>query len=142
MAFNLLVFRFPYSVFGTIERTAPPDERPLDQAKATRGWIGWFGALSPFFSWRLYRSGLGFSILGVGTGFVPLEDMTEFRKAPLGGGVVRHTCQEVRSPLWIPSRRLFEHLQELYELRELPAEGAGGGTSSAADERNDGVAGI
>jgi len=40
MVFNLMAFRFPYSVFGTLERTPPPSEPILESVSSTSGMIG------------------------------------------------------------------------------------------------------
>ncbi len=60
MVFNLMAFKFRYSVFGPLERTPAPSEPVLEQVSATSGMIGLLHATWPFFSWELYPSGLAF----------------------------------------------------------------------------------
>ena len=62
MIFNLMVFRFPYSIFGKLERRKHHTRNYYDSSTLTGGSINLFWASFPFFSWYLYSDGIGFYI--------------------------------------------------------------------------------
>lgn len=113
MLFNLMAFRFPYSVFGTRERTLPPPEPILESVSSTSGMIGLLNATWPFFSWDLYPSGLAFCVRFVGCGFIPLAAVEKVKKGFLGSCRVWHHSVEVRSPVLVSDGRVTDRLLEL-----------------------------
>ena len=113
MLFNLMAFPFAFSIFGPLERSQPPPETPLLQARARAGGIGWLFGSMPFFTWRLYPGGIGFSAFLIGTGYVPFDKVVEV-KTSRRGCTIRHTSAEVRSPINIPRSRLCRQLDELW----------------------------
>ena len=121
LVFNLMAFRFPYSIFGRLERTSAPSEEPIAIARASSGQVGLLTATSPFFTWRLYRSGISFAVLGVGSGFVSISQITRTKKRFFGGCAVWHSSPEIRSPIAIPSSEIYAQLVPML----------GGGTSPA-----------
>jgi hypothetical protein len=113
LVFNLMAFKFQFSVFGSQERTPPPSSEPIESSRYTSGMVGLLHATSPFFSWFVYREGLAFNALGIGTGYVPIADIRETKRRLFGGVTVTHESSEVRSPLVIPSRALHEALLQV-----------------------------
>ncbi len=113
MVFNLMAFKFRYSVFGPLERSEPPSEPVVEQVSTTSGMVGLLNATWPFFSWDLYPSGLGFCIRLVGCGFIPLESIRKVRVGFFGGGRIWHQSPEVRSPVLVRSGRITERLMEM-----------------------------
>jgi len=113
LVFNLMAFKFPFSVFGPLQRTPFPPDQPLQSARATGGAIGLLRASAPFFSWHIFRQGLGFSSFGIGKGFIPTQYIQRTQKRWFGGFTVWHVSPEVRSPLVIPSASLHQALQQL-----------------------------
>ncbi|HEY44511.1 MAG TPA: hypothetical protein G4O11_11075 [Anaerolineae bacterium] len=114
MLFNLMAWRFAFSVFGAYERSQAPAEPPLEQLRATSGAIGLLFGTSPFFTWTLYEGGIGVSVLGIGAGYVPLDRFVEVRISRRGC-TIRHNSSEVRSPLDLPPGKLSRHLNELWD---------------------------
>jgi hypothetical protein len=115
MVFNLMAFKFSYSVFGPFERSGPPSEEPLEETGSGSGMVGLLHASWPFFSWTLYPSGLGFDIRGIGSGFVPFDEVDKIKKGIFGSLWIRHHSAEVRSPLVIGRGRLTRRMAELAE---------------------------
>ena len=113
MVGNLMAFPFSFSVFGPLERSAAPHQLPLQRIRATSGGVGLLFGTFPFFTWKLYQGGIGFSALGIGAGYVPLDKLVEV-KSSLLGCTIRHNCAEVRSPLNLPRGKLSRHLNELW----------------------------
>jgi hypothetical protein len=111
------VFRFRYSLFGRYRRTPWPAETPLAEHRRSGGGIGSFRGTVPFFTWVLFPSGLGFSVLFVGRAFIPLDAMIRVDKAR-GGWRVFHESNEVRSPAFCPHDDIAERLRNL--LGEVP----------------------
>jgi hypothetical protein len=105
MAMSLAVFPFRFSIFGAYERTPLPAERPTYRRSLSHGGVWWFRASVPFVTWTVFPSGLGISILGIGTAFLPAEQITELKQG-LFSRVLRHTSPELRNPVYMPGRRL------------------------------------
>jgi len=101
--FNLCVFRFPYSVFGAFGRTPLPAHPPAEKLSVITARIGWLRAGAPFLVWHVYPEGLGFTLFGVGKGFVPRELI---RSVTVDWWRVRieHGSPEVRGPIFVPAR--------------------------------------
>jgi len=113
MVFNLMAFKFRYSVFGPLERTPVPSEPVLEEASSTSGMVGLLHATWPFFSWELYPSGLGFCVRLVGSGFIPLGSIEKIKKGLLGSGRIWHSSPEIRSPVLVSHGRVTERLMEI-----------------------------
>jgi len=113
LVFNLMAFKFSFSVFGPLQRTPFPLDEPLQSSRATSGAIGLLQATAPFFSWHIFREGLGFNALGIGKGFIPTRYIQRTQKRWFGGFTVWHASPEVRSPLVIPSKSLHQALEQL-----------------------------
>ena len=113
MVFNWSVFPFKFSVFGVYKRTPFPEGEPLLRVSGSWGKIGWFRATVPFFTWSVYASGVGISILGVGKVFIPVECITELRSGRWWGRCkLLHDSPEVRSPVALP-KEVFEAAQRI-----------------------------
>jgi hypothetical protein len=127
MVFSLLAFRFNYSVFGQFKRTPWPQEEPLCRARLTCGRVALMSATVPFFNWYAFPSGLGFTIMGVGRGFVPYDCITEVKKGSFfsAGSKITHSWPEVRSPLVMPYRRMYDVVAS-----KVPELGAGCGNTA------------
>lgn len=111
MGFNLSVFPLKFSVFGPYERTSFPNEPSIIEKRASSGRISWFHASIPFFTWIVFPSGLGIKIFGVGSGFIPVEQMTQLQQKFLQGYELKHNSAEIRSPIVLPSKDIFEAVQ-------------------------------
>lgn len=115
MALSWGAFPWDYSLFGRYERTPLPAEAPLYVKPASWGKIGWMNASVPFFTWRVYRTGLGIAVFGIGKVFVPLahirtlEEGSFFRSPKLS-----HDWPELRSPVVMP-KPVFAALREAAE---------------------------
>jgi hypothetical protein len=114
MVFNLMVFRFPYSVFGQLERSKAPTEQEIAVSRFTSGSVGGFPATAPFFTWKLHSSGIAFSILAVGTGFVPFAQVKAVEDGWLGFKVLIESA-EVRGPLSFASRTFYDAVKNEFE---------------------------
>jgi hypothetical protein len=110
---SLSVFKFPYSAFGKLKRTQPSGN-VVDRDLSYSGEIGCFQARGPFISWVLYNDGIGFSAIGVGSGFVPFSVVSNIERHRFGGCTVVHSSPEVRSPLVISSSRFADAIVRLY----------------------------
>lgn len=97
-----LVFRWPYSAFGELERTPFPPSEPLSRSARIGGVAGRLRASAPFIRWSRFEEGVGFEAFGVGRGFVPFSEVTGIKRRLFGGCRVEHRSAEVRSPLAIP----------------------------------------
>ncbi|MFH1403306.1 MAG: hypothetical protein ABIH11_03450 [Candidatus Altiarchaeota archaeon] len=122
MLFSIFIFPWQYSMFGRLERTGFPDEKPVYARKYSYGRIGLFNASSPFIDWIVFPSGLGVNIRPGGKAFIPLEKIdlegktktmtdrmvffTPFEKR------IGHTSEEINGPLWAP-KGVYEALEEL-----------------------------
>jgi hypothetical protein len=113
-------FKWPYSQFGSLERTPPPAETPLAVANYVGGDVGWCRATVPFVSWAVYPQGLSVSLLFIGTGYVPFSEIKRIKPLFWGGCQIFHTSAEVRSPLLIPARNINTVIRE----RWTPTESA------------------
>jgi hypothetical protein len=105
-------FRFPYSAFGPEARTPWPPGPPKEEVKRTGGRVGWASATVPFVMWAVFPEGLAFSIFGIGAGFVFASEMREV-KSKLFGCRITHASREVRSPMYVPSRRICRAIDEI-----------------------------
>ncbi len=110
------VFKFPYSAFGSLKRSQPSYDA-IENASMVGGEIGHLRATAPFISWSVYTEGIGFSVIGIGSGFVPFSFVRNVDKRMFGGCTVEHTSPEVRSPLLIPSSRISAAIENLYKLQ-------------------------
>jgi hypothetical protein len=114
LIFSATVFKFPYSAFGKLKRTQP-SQNLIDSDLSFTGEIGGFQARGPFISWSLYPDGIGFSVIGVGKGFVPFSVVDSIKQGKFSGCTVVHSSPEVRSPLVIQSSRLTGEIVQLYQ---------------------------
>ena len=106
LSFSLGAFRFPFSAFGRYVRTPLPTSQPLVIDRRSSGIVGHMSATVPFVSWFLFAEGIGFSVLGVGDGFIPLHLIRRTADRTFYGFTVWHDSPEVRSPVVLPSKRL------------------------------------
>jgi hypothetical protein len=116
---SIFVFPFNYSVLGSLERTPFPNEKPILKVTGTWGQIGVFRGTMPFFSWYIFPSGLGISILGIGKAFIPVKQMKSLNRTSnlmIWGSPyeVTHTSREINEPIYLPEKNLFEALKDLY----------------------------
>ena len=111
MLFSVCVFTFNFSIFGKYMRTPWPEERPIAEHSHSSGRVKWVGGTIPFFTWVLFPSGLGFSIMFVGRGFIPLRCMSRIDKGAFAC-TLTHESEEVRSPVSFPHEDIYACLQE------------------------------
>ncbi len=111
MVFNLFAFPFRYSIFGRCKRRGLPNETRVLKQGFSWGRIGWLSATVPFFTWYVFPSGLGVSVLAVGRAFVPVGQMIRLSSGFFSGYKLWHTSPEVRSPIRLPNRAVFEAVQ-------------------------------
>jgi hypothetical protein len=114
LIFSATVFKFPYSAFGKLKRTQASKDI-VDRDLSFSGEIGGFLARGPFISWFLYSDGIGFSVIGVGSGFVPFSVVDYIEQRRFSGCTVVHSSPEVRSPLVIQPARFADTLVRLYQ---------------------------
>lgn len=103
MILNVCVFPIRYSVFGSLSRRSFPAE------KATAEIISWIGvcrfrAAGPTVKWRVYPSGLGIAIFGIGNVFLPADCIRSVEKSRHGWFCVRHASHELRNPVLMPAK--------------------------------------
>jgi len=112
MGFNLGVFPWRYSCFGSSSGTPFPHEEPLVIRRFSGGVIALFQCSAPLITWYVFESGFGFHIWGIGKGYVPFDTVTNVKRTMTGCCKVSHRCPEVRSPIIIPrgivSEAVFE----------------------------------
>ncbi len=110
MLFSLTAFPFRYSLFGQLKRAPWPEEKPLCTSRSTWGQVGLMTGTVPFFDWYAFPSGLGFSILGVGRGFIPYESIVAVEKSSFwkSGYRVKHSWPEIRNPVVLPHKRMYD----------------------------------
>jgi hypothetical protein len=113
LVLSAAVFKLPYSAFGRLERTKAPYGNIIEKS-ACGGEIGYFRGSTPFISWFIYTEGIGFSVIGVGSGFVPFSLVRNVKTHRFGGCTIEHDSPEVRSHLNIPSSRISNAIAELY----------------------------
>jgi hypothetical protein len=122
MLMSIFVFPFEFSIFGHLERTHFPDEKPTLKKTGTWGAIGiLFRATVPFFSWYVFPSGLGISILGMGKAFIPAENIKELKDIKgmgifTGRYMLTHNSSELHGPVYLPDKQVFEALKVLLNL--------------------------
>jgi hypothetical protein len=107
---NLMVFPFEFSMFGPYERTLFADEVPIVRQSWSFGRISWFSGRAPVFTWIVYPSGIGIAVFGIGKVFVPVECIVDLRPNSRGY-ILRHNSPELRNPVTIPAREVFEAVQ-------------------------------
>lgn len=115
---NIFPFPFEYGILGDLERTPFPNEEPLTEVTSTWGQFGVFRATMPFFSWYIFPSGLGISILGFGKAFIPIEQITSLNQTSnliiwQSPYVVMHNSKEINGPIYLPDKYLYDTLKEL-----------------------------
>jgi len=115
MVLNLGAFKFQYSVFGPLERSLTPKETASYISRGTSGAIGWIRGSMPFFSYWIYPSGMGISVLGAGKAFLSFNCVDDVQQEYLRGHRIIHHSPEIRSPISLPSEKLFSAFQEQYE---------------------------
>ncbi len=118
MIMNLFVFPPEFGIFGTLERDHFPSEQPILKITGSWGIVGLLRATTPFFSWRVYPSGLGISILGIGKVFVPKQQIKRLSKQKgLSFFTARykllHNSPELYNPVYFGDSKLFEALRVL-----------------------------
>lgn len=113
MVFSWAVFPWDYSIFGRYERTPFPSGEPILKYRSSWGKISWFHASIPFFTWSVYTSGLCIAIFGVGKVFIPVENIVELKSGFIRGYKLRHNCPELRNPVTLPNKRVFEAIQDI-----------------------------
>jgi hypothetical protein len=113
MTFNLMAFPFNYSLLGAQTRSAPPAEPPRAADPGVWGRVGLLAATTPLVTWRLYQGGVAVSMRFVGTGFVPLEHISNVRPWFVLSSRIDHNGDEVRSPLILPRRSVYKELVRL-----------------------------
>jgi hypothetical protein len=109
-------FKWDYSLFGSLERTPPPDEPPLAVANNVGGDIGFCRATAPFVSWAVYPQGLSFSVWLMGTGYISFAEIKRIKPVFWGGCEIFHTNSEVRSPLVIPASNINAAIRERWSM--------------------------
>jgi hypothetical protein len=114
LIFSTTVFKFPYSAFGKLKRTQASMD-VVDSDLSFTGEIGGFQTRGPFIIWSLYPDGIGFSVIGVGKGFVPFSVVNYIEQRRFGGCTVVHSSPEVRSPLVIQPARFADAIAQLYQ---------------------------
>lgn len=119
MTLSLFAFRFDYSSLGSKTRTEWPDEPMLYEENATSGSVGTLRGSAPFFSFCIFESGLGMSIFLGGKGFIKKEEIVNVKKS-LFSCTVQHNSKEVRSPIKLHSKKLYEHILILNEEEKTP----------------------
>jgi hypothetical protein len=112
-------FHWPYSKFGLLECTAPPDEPPIAVADSVGGEVGWCRATFPFMSWAAYPEGISVSIWLIGKGYIPFSEITRIKPSYWGSCKIFHTSREVRSPLFIPAKNINTVIRERWTPTEL-----------------------
>ncbi len=113
IAFSVFAFPIKYSLFGTRKRTLFPEEAPIKEERHTWGRVGFFYASIPFFRWTVFPSGLGIVAIGIGRAFIPIKEIVTLRTCSSGGYELLHSSPELRNPVILPSKRIFESLQSL-----------------------------
>jgi hypothetical protein len=117
MVFSWAIFPWDYSIFGRYKRKSFPNEEPIYTKSASWGKIAWFHASIPFFSWRVYRLGLGISVFGVGKVFIPVSNIEDLESGFIKGYKLRHNSPELRNPVTLPNKKIFEAVQEILKRR-------------------------
>jgi len=86
---------------------------PVLTKRGSWGKISWFHASIPFFSWSVYRSGVGISIFGVGKVFIPADNIIDMASGFFKGYKLRHNSPELRNPVTLPSKKVYEALEDI-----------------------------
>ncbi|MFC1870874.1 hypothetical protein ACFLYF_00505 [Chloroflexota bacterium] len=116
MIIGLFVFPFDFGIFGPLERTMFPDGEPILKIRGSSGKIGAFRASFPLFTWYVYHSGLGISILGFGKVFIPKEQKKSLSEqkglsSRMGRYKLTHNSPEIYDPVSFSDDRLFQTLE-------------------------------
>jgi hypothetical protein len=114
MILNLCAFKFPYSIFGNLERTPSPKKLGVYSVRSNWGQIGWMYASGPFIFYDLYPSGLAISVWSIGKAFLPFQFVEEVKKNIIMGYRIIHHSPEIRSPIVFADKEMFEALQNEY----------------------------
>jgi len=114
MLSSIFAFKYDYCIFGRYRRTAWPDETPLLEHSHSHGRIGFFSATVPFFTWKVFPSGLGFSVWLVGKGFIPNDRMIRVEKGIFFQRLV-HDSDEIRSPVRFAHDDMYACLRKRVE---------------------------
>ena len=101
--FSLMAFPLPYSMFGKLKRTRIPTDGCVFVLNCSYGTVGRLHATFPFVMWAVYETGIGIHNLAIGKVFLPKASVTSVAYNWLGQCVIRHSCQELRSPVVAPS---------------------------------------
>lgn len=112
MLFSIFVFPWKYSLFGEFERTKFPEETPILHNPCSYGKIAFFHGTIPFFSWTVFPSGLGISILGVGKVFIPARNIQKLESGFFLSYVLTHNCPEVYNPIYV-SKGVYDALRDI-----------------------------
>ncbi len=115
MIFNLGAFKYPFSVFGPYERSKPPKSKPAYSVSGLWGKVGWTNGSVPFFSYKVFPSGLLVSIFGMGEGFLDFAHIRRIESGFIRGKKVYHESPEIRSPIALPTEKLFKAVNTEYE---------------------------
>ena len=111
MLFNLMIFRWKYSLFGTNERTPFPEKPPLYKKTIFFGRISWFSFRGlPFFTIHIFDSGIGVYFIGGAKGYIPKEDIMSVDKQSFYGYRLIHKSPELRTPIMFSNREVFEKI--------------------------------
>jgi hypothetical protein len=101
--FSLMAFPLPYSIFGKVKRTPLPADDCVFVLNCSGGTIGRLHATPPLVMWAVYKTGVGIHNIAIGKVFLPKTSVTSVAYNWLGQCVIRHSCQELRSPVVAPS---------------------------------------
>jgi|GEM_PF-2616008 len=115
MIFSLGAFRLPYSIFGHLLRTQAPTDKIILSVNNTWGKIAWFNATMPLFSYNLHSSGLELVIKFIGKAFLPLRFVDRLESGFFKGYKVYHNSPEIRSPITLPNKKLFEEFNNQFK---------------------------
>ncbi len=111
LGFSAFAFPIGYSVFGSHNRTPFPDEVPIRDEKYTWGRLGFFYGSIPLYRWIVFPTGLGVSVFGIGRAFVHVGQIVRLQPHASGWYELHHSSPELRNPIILPSKGLFESVQ-------------------------------
>jgi len=100
---NWAAFPIPYSVFGNRQKTPAPNNEPY--LVVDRSWIvigRHFRSTVPTVRWEMFDSGLGVAVQCIGRAFIPRKNMVRIEQCSAGKFLLEHTCNEIRSPIFMP----------------------------------------
>ena len=111
LGFSAFAFPIGYSVFVSHNRTPFPDEVPIRDEKYTWGRLGFFYGSIPLYRWIVFPTGLGVSVFGIGRAFVHVGQIVRLQPHASGWYELHHSSPELRNPIILPSKGLFESVQ-------------------------------